>query len=623
MSARGAATLAASAMLALAALLGPVPAAGAEEATWSGFEQPTPPGSAWPVGLGSIGDIEFWAPNRGLLITGGEGKTVPAGLWAYNGVDWHEYATQCGASEADPEDGGRIAWASPDEFWTVSDGRKGQANESSGNGQFEREPPLEDNTLCHFAGGEIVGSYAHPAFQSDSYMLMHAAACLGPSDCWFGGDPLEEPEIGAFHLHWNGSSLEEEPYTGEGHAVEDIAALEGTLYESVLLARTDRGEGKTVSVIHRINAPGITPVFEPEQGLFGEGLPLGQSPKGLDFLHLSSADGALWAAAGTKRPEPGQVTVLRDVGGNWTQLIGPEHPLAPILADPEEEAALLGGEARQAVVSAVAAEPGTGTAWIALEAPGASSASRSAARAVLLHVSSEGTVLAEQTLPSPGEEAAGIGPKGAASRLSCPATNDCWLATAQGWLFHFALPSERTLGRDPAESEYFSGQVIEYRPADQGLPQVTPDAPPEDDSGLEEEAPDYGGTFAEAKASAAVQPTVTLPLLSRVHSRLLHGHTLELRFHLAVKARVQLVAMRKRAVVAQTPRRTFGAGNRELLLNLNPHRWPTKLNLQTHALAPLPVVSSVAGEGAGVTTETTGLYVLPRDLLQSGLETRR
>ena len=36
-----------------------------------------------------MGDIEFWAPNRGLLITAGDPPTVPPGIWVYNGAGWH------------------------------------------------------------------------------------------------------------------------------------------------------------------------------------------------------------------------------------------------------------------------------------------------------------------------------------------------------------------------------------------------------------------------------------------------------------------------------------------------------------------------------------------------------
>jgi hypothetical protein len=611
--------------LALAAFSGLAPAtsAAADGATWSGLEQPVPPGSSressWPVGLGKIGDIEFWAPNRGLLITEGEPPTIPAGLWAYNGVEWHELATVCGATD------GRIAWAGPSEFWTVSNGRVGQANEVSGNGT-EAAVPIEDNTLCHFSGGRLLASYAHPANQPNAYQAMHATACLSPADCWFAGDPLPEPQIGAFHLHWNGSSLENEPYLGEGHAVEDMRALENHLYESVSIARSDRvARASTTPVVHRINPEGVLPSIQAEEGLFSEGLPLyaaGEPAQALGFLHLSAADGALWAAAGKSSEPPegtaGQVTVARDVKRAWTQLIGPEHPLGPILpTDPSEEKALLGlgveEEAKDAAVSAVAAEPGTDEVWVALAPREGSSADP---RAVLLHISAEGEVLEEQTLPSDREEKQGAGPKGAATKLACPAANDCWLATTQGWLFHLAPAGERSLPKDPGESEYFTS-LITYRPPDLGLPQVPPDAPPLDDSGLVEEPPSYGGTPPEAHAGPT-ESKVTLPLLSRMHSRLVHGSTLELRFHLAVKARVRLIAKRRSLVVAATAMRTLTAGNRKLLLALNPRRWPTKLNLQTHALAPLPSVSSVTGEGAGVTTETTGLFVLPRTLLQSG-----
>ncbi len=138
---------------------------------------------------GHIGDIEFYEPNRGALITSGNGGSVKPGVWFYDGAQWIELAEQCGATD------GRIAWVGPDEFWTVSDGRAGQAVASS-----SERPPLEDNTLCHFAPGapdaeghqhiEIVGSYGSVPFLGTSYQAMHAAGCLSSTDCWFGGDPL-------------------------------------------------------------------------------------------------------------------------------------------------------------------------------------------------------------------------------------------------------------------------------------------------------------------------------------------------------------------------------------------------------------------------------------------------
>ena len=66
----------------------------ADAPTWQ-FERVLPPQqpgesdqqhlSRPPISMGAIGDIEFFAPNRGLLITDGNPPSVPAGLWAYNG----------------------------------------------------------------------------------------------------------------------------------------------------------------------------------------------------------------------------------------------------------------------------------------------------------------------------------------------------------------------------------------------------------------------------------------------------------------------------------------------------------------------------------------------------------
>lgn len=613
--------LALAACLAAALACAPATAVAGEVvggATWRA-EQPIPAGSSWPASLGKIGEIAFWAPDRGLLITEGEPPTVPAGVWAYNGVEWHELASVCGATD------GRIAWADGSEFWTVSNGRAGQANEVTGNG-VEVAVPLQDNTLCHFAHGQLVGSYAHLANEVNSYQAMHAAACLAPTDCWFAGDPLPEPQIGAFHLHWNGSALENEPYLGEGHAIESMSALEGHLYEGAQIVGSDRVEsGATEAAVHRINPEGVAPAIQPEEGLFGEGLPLyapGEPPGAIEALQLSSAGDTLWAAAGRSAEllEPsqtaGQVTVARMSARVWTQLIGPEHPLGPIMANAAEERALLGlsaGEdAADATVSAIAAEPGTEDAWLALAPRSGSSAQQ---RAVLVHISAQGEVLETQILPAGSEQIEGVGAKGAAARLTCPQADDCWLATTQGWLYHLAPEGERSLARDPGESEYFTG-LITYRPPDQGLPQIPPDAPPPDNSGLVEEAPDYGGTFAETKVPP-VESKVQAPLLSDVHSRLVHGTTLELRFRLAVRARVRLLAKRHKQVVASTPPRTLAAGERKLLLRLNRRAWPTKLSLQTHALAPLPtttVKESVGGPehgGGGSNTISTGLTALP------------
>ncbi|MGD0452877.1 MAG: hypothetical protein ABSB69_04710 [Solirubrobacteraceae bacterium] len=539
-----------------------------------------------PIGLGRIGDIEFWAPNRGALITAGNG-TIKAGVWLYDGESWRELSTVCGASE------GRIAWAGPDEFWTISDGRPGQADSGG------VPPPLEDDTLCHFAPPpgdptgalEVVASYAQPAFLSTSYEAMHGAACITPSDCWFGGDPLQPPEVGAFQLHWNGHTVEPEPYLPEGHAVRDMREFEGRLYESVQLLRPCEngisGECDRVRKVLRhppamriINGEGA-----PEAVELVEELPLLGKEEffyALNFLHLSADENSLWGAAGPelKRPEgsqPAGVTVIRkeDGASSWSQVLGPESVPTGLERFPED------------VADSIAAEPASASAWIALDskADATKVEPNPDESALVARIASNGAVTDELKLPSSSEP---YGYKGAADKLACPAAHDCWLATTTGWLLHLSTASERKIALD-TDPVFSSEEPIEVRPHDEGLPQEPSDALPAEEAPLEESVVRQG---ALKPVLANPFATVTLPLLSHVRSRLVHGTTLELKFNLSVKARVRLVAERHRSVVASTAAHVFQAGNRSLLLRLNVHRWPTKLNLQTHALAPLKTAST-------------------------------
>jgi hypothetical protein len=173
--------------------------------------------------------------------------------------------------------------------------------------------------------------------------------------------------------------------------------------------------------------------------------------------------------------------------------------------------------------------------------------------------------------------------------MTCPGPHDCWLATTRGWLFHLSTQQEReeraaglTKDGDPAFET-----LISERPPDQGLPLPVPVTLPLDTSGLLGELT-LPTRVPHEETSKLGASRVTLPLLSHIRSRLIHGTMLELRFHLAVKARLKLIAKRAKRVVAETPTRTLAAGNRSLQLHLNPKRWPTKLALQSHALAPLP-----------------------------------
>ncbi len=598
----------------LALSWGPGVAGAAHPLEWR-LEQPSPPSSSSgesapvPIGLGHVGDIEFWAPNRGLLITNGDPPTIPAGLWAYNGEGWHELATVCGATD------GRIAWAAPDEFWTVSDGRPGQASNANG------EPaPLQDNTLCHFANGAVIGSYAALAFRSNSYLAMHAAACLGTNDCWFGGEPLPEPQKGAFHLHWNGSSVSAEPGP-QAHTVQDMKTFEGHLYESVALRLSDHGfqeettETEHPSILHEISLSSspFLPLQprSPSTGAIVPAYSEGEFPEALDALHLSSDEEALWGAAGPVAEPPSEsqaaaVTVIRYAHNSATGELGGTEVIGP--ATTPSGATLFGTN----VVNSVGADPGTGSAWLALDSRGDVTSPTPGVSARVAHVSSAGTVTEE--LPSAREVGEGVGPKGAAEKLTCPAINDCWMVTTQGWLFHLSEGNPLPRDNDPA----FAG-LISSRPKDEGIPQTPSDSIPADNSGLLGEASLSSTVLPEVKRTTP-ESRVAVALLSKLHSRLIHGTTLELSFHLAVKARVKLVAKRRGRVVASTPSRAFAAGNRRLLLRLNPRRWPTALELQQRALAPLPTVA-VHNEGPlASNTVGTSFRVLPHPSSLTGTD---
>lgn len=529
------------ALLALLAALAAAPAAGAAE--WRS-QQPVSGGIGVPVPLGEIGDIEFWAPNRGMLITAGN-DGVPAGLFAYDGTGWYRYSTVCGGH------GGRIAWAGPTEFWTISDQQVGQ--ETGG-------PPAQHISLCHFKDGQVVASYGEPLGLPNSYLPMSAAACAGPSDCWFGGDRLPgEVNDGAFHLHWDGSSLavapsltEPEPEIGDpGRSVADLAHYKGRFYESVAVREGDVAPGESGTqpfFLHQI-VPGPSPfVPVPVHGPIEYGA--GATPEQLQGFRFSGDGDGLWAVSGSNGA-PATVAVMRKPG---------TEPFAPIsLLDPG--AILEPGDG----IDGLAAEPSGEYAWIAFRRPGEL---ESAGPARLARVHADGNVEGETILPSAAE---GIGDKGTAGPIACPAPGQCWMATSRGWLFHRGpdLPQDT----DPALHA-----LLTFRPRDDSLPAVPPDSLPEDDSGA------YQAPEEPLRGEADPRPRRKPALLAKLHQRLIDGTLLELTFVLRVKAHVRLLAKREGDVVAKTPRYTMAKGPRHLRLRLDPKHWPTKLDLQVHAV---------------------------------------
>ena len=580
-----------------------------------------PPGTAPapnPVPLGQVGQISFWAPNRGLLITGGTegqnnvtatGGVVPAGVWAYNGSDWHELSSVCGGAY------GRIAWAGPEEFWTISDQRPGQAVAGT-------QPDLQSLSLCHFDAGRVVASYAMPLEEPDSYQPMDAAACAGPDDCWFGGEDGADGH--AFELHWDGANLTEldEP---EDHAINDMLDYQGQVDESVRFAAGDAWlptESTThPAVLHEIEGTQVLDEFT-----FGEGRELpyygsNVAPDALEGFALSTDGGAmgagatqLWAAADPEAnvSPAASLTILRHTTAGWTQVTPalpgattPSCAFGPALSDPSSPINAVTDDSFAADLStqgtgdgAIAAMPGSDEAWISLpDAVPPTPANPDGVEPDVALIDPNGCV---QSLDNPDDadadpgdvttdplygdafhqaftQASGqSGTPGAAGPIDCPADDDCWMADSDGWLYHYTDGTQYPVDQDPN----FAG-IITVRPADAATVTVFGDVPPPDDSGT---GSTYVAPTGPAKKVVVKKRGVSVRL-TRVKAHVVHHTELVLTFHLNTRARIQIIAERHGKVVGRSRRRVLAAGRRTVTLKLNPKRWPNHLKVNASPVA--------------------------------------
>ena len=551
----------------LLAALAAAPPAGAA-AIWRLEQPPPPPGARFKVPLGPPGDMEFLAPNHGLLVVVGNAVVSP-GLFFWDGAGWHELSTVCGGVA----ETSRIAWAGPDEFWTVTEPSQPRTGDGMG--------------LCHFKNGVVVGSYSTPLQSADPYHTMDAAACNGPSDCWFGGVVGQDPtgqRVGAFHLHWDGSGLTSF-YEPQGRGTSALDYFGGTFYETTFVgaAPEDRTDPASLGspepmgpiLIHRLQNGSFQDVnYLPP--------PYPGAPSdGAEMLSVHDDGSDLWfagggAASGPDAPQDGSVARPPLLA----HLVGPFYQNVPF------DQAQFGPTDRFVDVAPVA---GTSTAWVA-DQPFADRASTTAHATVAL-VGANGTTQA-QTLPSSG---AG---RGAAALVAFSGPNEGWMATTAGWLFHYTDGTVYPQDTDPA----FQGTITQ-RP-NESVAQFVPDTPPPDNSQL----------FAPPPVQVA-QTTTTAPqsggyipaLLQNIRVRR-RGLTLMVSFRLTRLASVALVARRRRVVVAQTPRKRLGAGRHMLMLHLSLERYPTALRLQTKELTvpkPVPCPTGVGSKtGSGSTTGT-------------------
>jgi hypothetical protein len=545
---RRVATAIALALALLAFALGPAAAGAVEPSEWHS-EQPVAAGIEVPVLLGEIGDVECWSANRCLLITAGNGG-VPSGIYAYDGIHWYLYSTVCGGHD------GRIAWAGPDEFWTVSDQRAGE-EANTGNHEVE----LENRSLCHFSNGAVVASYAEPLGRVSSYSRMSTAVCSGPSNCWFGGERLTgNPNVGAFHLHWDGFALtaipsltDPEPALADpGHAVFAMTFFQGQLYESVAVRSGDITEGETEpSFLHRVTL-GVTPPFE---RLATPGLVTGGSPEGLEGFRFAGDGSALWALSGATELSSAETTtptLLTLQGASFGQV-------------PLTGGVLAAGDQ----VLGFAMEPGSDRAWASFMHHNGEAGPARVAR-----LEADGSVGDEVQLPRPEEE---LNKKGAAGPLACPAVGQCWMATSKGWLFHLGGPPAEGPNTDPAMH-----QLITFRPCDEACRSGVELGLPEDNSGAEPEA-ELFPEVPEYEALPVREPKAR-PLYTHLKQKVVDETILQLTFDLTARAHVQLIAKEGKKVVAKTARMTLEKGHHRIRLQLDPKHWPTHLSFQVHRL---------------------------------------
>jgi hypothetical protein len=546
-------------VLLIAMLVACLAPAHAGAADWHS-EQPVSAGLGVPTPLGQVGDIQCWQANRCVLISAGNAAN-PAGLYAYDGTGWHLYSEVCGGTE------GRIAWAGPDDFWTISDQRPGQAIADAPSG------PSPQRSLCHFENGKVVASYAEPIGVPTSYLPMDAAACASPSDCWFGGERLPGTiNVGAFHLHWDGSSLSAVPsllqpqptLLDPGRDVTSLAYFGGRYYESVQPQEDDTavaGEvGSRPALVHRVTTGSFQAVPAPLE------YPEGVAPSEVEGLRFGGDAESLWAAAGAIGGAAMPISVLRLQGGAFAPL--PLQDPGSILAVGDR-------------VTSLAPEPGSGSAWLGFS----ESPEEDSPAAALVRIGPAGEVSEPTLLPVATE---GLAHKGTAGPMVCPAPGQCWMVTSKGWLFHLG-------GSLPQDTDPAMHVLITSRPSDNGQPSLPPDELPEDNSGSEL-PPELPAPLPLEKPRRR-KPAIAL--VSGVKQKVIDGDTLLLKFTLHARAHVQLLAKKGKKVVAKTKRYKMKKGRHQLKLRLDPKHWPNHLAFEVHPLRSPPAPKGKASSAAG------------------------
>jgi hypothetical protein len=562
--------LAAGALIAAAAAIALAGTGSAQAAVSWQLDQPAPPaGAAFKVPLGTPDDMEFYAPNEGLLSVQGNAVVAP-GLFFWNGRDWHQLSTVCGGSG----EASRIAWAGPDEFWTITEPSEPRSGAGLG--------------LCHFKDGVVVGSYS-TAFQSpDPFRPMDGAACNGPNDCWFAGIGSEDPSgqrIGAFHLHWDGSNLTSS-YQPQGRGVSSLAFFDGAFYESTF-AGTQPGDTADPVTLGSPETGGPDLIHELVGGTFLDTsfLPYpyqGVPAEGTELLSAKSDGSELWFSGGGAASGPAAAKASGGVVPSPPVLV---HLVEPFYEQVPIETSLFGSEDRFVDVAPV---PGVDAAWVADQPYADRGSSTAKAKVALIEAGGGATV---DTLPTSGPG------RGSAQLIAATGSGEAWLATSAGWLFHYTNGTVL-----PEDSDPNWAGTITVRP-NESVAQFVSDTPPPDDSQLFAPPP----VAVEQPTNVEAPTPEIIPALLKDIKVNRHELTVTVSFDLTRLADVQLVAKLHGKAIAKTAKERLKAGRHVLELSFSAKRWPTGLSFKTKELTkpkPVPATGGAGGSGSRGTGPT-------------------
>lgn len=547
---------------------------------WS-LDPAVPPAGA-PFGgpVGAPGDLKFLSPSFGLMIVKNTpGSTFASGLMGYDGTRWRQIATVCGGAARSA----RIALVSEREWWTLSDPAPGL------DGVVSAENPTV--TLCHFVDGRVVASYATaPADQEAPYPTMNAAACNGPNDCWFSGPVVDIPQFGTFYLHWDGVQLTATRHPS-ARGVADLQAFGGAV-----IGGTAVGTGFDQSAASLVTGEDIDPVDivgEPNgprllRTLGPGGIGVLDWPRrtGPDRIDVAAMDGdgqQLWIAGLTS-----QTALVPDAEPQADDPVpAPPYLARQTLADPLPQPVELDttGPADLELgdfIGDIAAVPGRAQAWVTVKKR-AGAIDAVAAVATVALVDASGSVLERVSL---GRDDVAVGE---AAKIACPAADQCWMVTANGWIYRLAEPSAEPTA--PLVSP-----VITVRPPDPRTPRTPPDTVPQDESSR------FVAPTIEAPAPEVIAPTpkpiaALLRVVGKVRTE--KRRFIVMRIQVRRRARVQLVGTRGQRTVARTKARTFKPGRYTLRMRANPKRWPTSLKFVTKDFDLPDVAPSEDDTGAG------------------------